>query len=97
MSPERAVRLIAALEKAPQAKQDQALAFLEDSSSAAPQALNVPEPYLTLRDLSEKLNFHPTTLWRWRVPLQRMQTHRKNACRGPTSSSSTTSAAKFGR
>ena len=27
-----------------------------------------PERYLTLKQVASKLNFHPSTLWRWRVP-----------------------------
>ena len=33
-------------------------------SCAAPQ----PEPYLTLREIGQKLNLSPCSLWRWKVP-----------------------------
>ncbi|HMO51218.1 MAG TPA: helix-turn-helix domain-containing protein [Kiritimatiellia bacterium] len=68
MKPDRAVRLIAALEKVPAHIQEKAIAFLENSDQADTSLLSEPEPFLTLRELAEKLNFHPSTLWRWQVP-----------------------------
>ncbi|MBN2562783.1 MAG: hypothetical protein JXQ75_17810, partial [Phycisphaerae bacterium] len=41
-----------------------ALQILRDEPADYPSS----EPLLTLKQLSAKLNFHPSTLWRWQVP-----------------------------
>lgn len=57
--------LLQALVTASAEQQASALKILRgETADPLPDA----EPYLTLKQVSAKLNFHPSTLWRWGVP-----------------------------
>lgn len=60
-------RLLTALATASEEQKQRALSALlgnPDDKLQQEQA----EPYLTLKQVSVRLNFHPSTLWRWGVP-----------------------------
>jgi excisionase family DNA binding protein len=59
----------AALVAAPN-RRDDALAVLRGQLAAIDPAKTVPprEPYLTLREVGQRLGISSATLWRWRVP-----------------------------
>lgn len=57
--------LLTAIVAATPAQKGRALKILQGQFAATDPE---PEPYLTLKALAERLNFHPITLWRWQVP-----------------------------
>ena len=59
----------AALAAAPD-RRDDALAVLRGQLAAIDPAKNAPahEPYLTLREVGQRLGISSATLWRWQVP-----------------------------
>ena len=55
---------------APPAVREQAMLVLEGKAQVqnAGTGLRCPEPYLTLRDVSQALGISTTTLWRYEIP-----------------------------
>ena len=63
--------LLRAILEASEEQRRKALAVLQGQDKGA-AGKGSPEPFLTLVQLAETLNFDPSTLWRWQIPGHRL-------------------------